>query len=276
MQDDRTLRELQEHYDIERALAAQLRRAPPLERRSLYISLYDELFRRVPRHPAHQRQRDRHEIAQAVAEKRAFLDRFLTPETRFLEIGAGNASVSLDVASTAKHVWAVDVVRQIPEGTTLPDNFDLIVLEDGCSLPLPDGCAHLAYSNQLIEHLHPEDAERHLREVYRVLAPGGCFVCITPNRVSGPHDVSRSFASVADGLHLKEYRAKELARTFGGVGFSKTTAFVGLKHRYTEIPLAAIHSCEQALSWLPDRPRKSIAAMRGVRNLLFLSLVATK
>jgi hypothetical protein len=47
----RTRAQLREHYEVERELADALRRAGPHERRSLYATLYDELFRRVPHHP---------------------------------------------------------------------------------------------------------------------------------------------------------------------------------------------------------------------------------
>ena len=47
----RTPEQIREHYEIEKKLASQLRDATREERRSLYSSLYDELFRRVPSHP---------------------------------------------------------------------------------------------------------------------------------------------------------------------------------------------------------------------------------
>jgi predicted SAM-dependent methyltransferase len=34
----------------------------------------------------------------------------------------------------------------------------------------------LAYSNQLMEHLHPDDASEQLANVYRALKPGGVTV----------------------------------------------------------------------------------------------------
>src|SRR5678816_1132297 len=47
---DRTVAQLWEQYQVEKELAARLRDAPPLERRKLYSSVYDELFRRIPHH----------------------------------------------------------------------------------------------------------------------------------------------------------------------------------------------------------------------------------
>ena len=58
IQDNRTQEELLEHYKIEKELASKLRNASKEERKHLYTSLYDELFKRVPLHP--QRGADHH------------------------------------------------------------------------------------------------------------------------------------------------------------------------------------------------------------------------
>jgi hypothetical protein len=49
--DRRTTRQLREHYEIEKALANRLRAAKKPDRESLYATVYDELFQRVPQHP---------------------------------------------------------------------------------------------------------------------------------------------------------------------------------------------------------------------------------
>ena len=36
------------------------------------------------------------------------------------------------------------------------------------------------------------------------------FICLTPHRSTGPHDMSKYFGDVATGFHLKEYTNKEL------------------------------------------------------------------
>lgn len=49
--DPRSLEQIREHYEMEKELANRLRFATKQERRTLYSSLYDQLFTRVPHHP---------------------------------------------------------------------------------------------------------------------------------------------------------------------------------------------------------------------------------
>ena len=103
-----------------------------------------------------------------------------------------------------RQVYALDVSAEITSRVSLPSNFKLI-LSDGTSVPLPPESVDVAYSNQLMEHLHPDDALEQLQGIWRALRPGGVYICLTPNRVNGPHDISQYFDSVATGFHLKEY-----------------------------------------------------------------------
>jgi SAM-dependent methyltransferase len=47
--------------------------------------------------------------------------------------------------------------------------------------PIPDASVDLVYAGQSIEHVTRKDAAATLREVWRVLKPGGCFALDTPN-----------------------------------------------------------------------------------------------
>jgi len=268
----RTIEQLRRHYEIEKRLADRLRSAPPDERRRLYPALYAELFRSVPDHPAHTRKLDAAASAANVEQQRRLLDRFLDPGARFLEIGAGDGSLAVSVAGSVAEVWAIDVADQFPPPEQRPSNCRFLLIPDGCRLPLPDASVDVAYSNQVMEHLHPEDAAEQLREIYRVLAPGGRYVCITPNRVCGPHDVSKFFDSVATGFHLKEYRVGELVRLFRKTGFERVQAFVGLKGRFFAVPWELLH-CLEAVFWiLPGGIRKRLGNAPGFRNLLTLTV----
>ena len=80
-------------------------------------------------------------------------------------------------------------------------------------------------SNQVVEHLHPDDLAAHFSSIFRILRPGGTYLVSTPNRLTGPHDVSRVFgAREASGLHLKEYLWRELAEVAYDAGFARVSA----------------------------------------------------
>ena len=117
--------------------------------------------------------------------------------------------MSLEMARLVKQVYAIDVSKEMTKGLVFPANFHLI-LSDGIGIPVPANSIDVAYSNNLVEHLHPDDAVEQLRNIHQALAPGGVYICVTPNRLKGPHDVSKYFDTVATGFHLKEYTVSEL------------------------------------------------------------------
>lgn len=270
----RTPEELKRHYQIEKDLADRLRHADRESRASLYGRVYDELFRRVPEHPQLQRKQDEGERAAAVDERLALLARFLKSDTVFLEIGAGDCSLSRAVSKRVQKCYALDVSSEILERASAPGMQS--VLSDGCSIPVPDGTITLAYSYQVMEHIHPDDALEQLKNIYRALTPNGCYLCVTPNRLNGPHDVSQYFDSVATGFHLREYTFTELDRLFRLVGFRRSLPYVGFSHRYMRVPLGTLVALEALLEWLPFRIRQWLGRLRGLQNLLFVSIAAVK
>ena len=271
----RTMEQRYEHYVVEKELADKLRTASQEERRSLYASLYDELYRRVPHHTQLTRKSSLEESQADAALQLATLKPFLNKDCVYLEVGPGDCAVSLEVAKYVKQVYAVDVSNEITKNLAFPQNFKL-VLSDGTSIPVSNNTVNVAYSNQLMEHIHPDDAFEQLRNIYSSLAPGGVYICITPNRLSGPHDISRFFDSVASGFHLKEYTVSELRDLFIRVGFSKTMVNVGMMGKYINLPVSLSVLSEKFLMILPRKTRKFIASNLPLRKLIGIRLVGIK
>jgi SAM-dependent methyltransferase len=263
------------HYEIERYLARQLREAPKVSRGALYKSLYDELFQRVEDHPQLRRKATPALSAREVRRKMALVGRYLSPETRLLEIGAGDCAFAYAAAERVRAVIAVDVSAEITHGTTPPPNFELVI-SDGCSIPVPPETIDVVYSNQLMEHLHPDDAEEQVRNIYRALAPGGVYICITPNKVSGPHDVSLYFDDVATGFHLREYTYAELIALFRAIEFKRFRGYFGGQGFYLRFPLWLLLAAEAILHKLPPTVRKRVTRSAPGRALLGINLVAFK
>jgi len=141
---------------------------------------------------------------------------------------------------------------------------------------LPPNSVDVAYSDQLMEKLHPDEAHVQLENIYRALIPGGVYLCITPNRLNGPHDIYVYFVEVATGFHLKEYTTLELSRLFRKVGFSRVRAYIWVKGRHVSLPPFPIVLFERLLEILPSALGKTIARMRPFELLLGIQLVGIK
>jgi SAM-dependent methyltransferase len=270
----RTDEQILEHYLIERELADRLRHASRADRRRLYSDLYDELFRRVPHHPMlkgvspAQRRRE-------VDLQLRFLKRFLTPTTVFMEIGAGDCALAIRAASIVRRVYAIEVSEQITRDVAPSGNFELI-LSDGCSIPVAKGSIDVAYSNQLMEHLHPDDAKEQLRNIHSSLAPGGIYLCVTPNRLYGPGDISARFDEFATGFHLLEYTARDIRQLLAGAGFAEVRFYANVRGRFLRFPYGPIAALESVFGALPYSLRKRVADTAPMRSLLGLRIAAIK
>lgn len=271
----RSAERLAAHYAVERRLADRLRAAATAaERREISATMYDELFREVPDHPrllsrggsAAERERD---IDWDVAQ----LEPYLTDGCTFLEIGGGDCALARRVARAAAHVYAVEICDQTR--TPLPDNVELVI-SDGCAIPVPEGTVDLAFSDQLMEHLHPDDAAEQLANIARALKPGGAYVCITPNRLYGPSDISGYFSDEAKGFHLREYTLKELRAMFAAAGFPRMHAYVGARGWFMRCPCVVLQAVESALELLPARLRRKIADTKPMRAILGVRVAAIK
>lgn len=88
--------------------------------------------------------------------------------------------------------------RELTRRTVSPP---MLMLGSCYQTPLPDNSLDYAVSLELIEHLDaPEDF---LKEVQRLLKPGGIFICTTPHRLTTA-DV------VKDKFHVHEFMGSEL------------------------------------------------------------------
>jgi SAM-dependent methyltransferase len=174
-----------------------------------------------------------------------------------------------------KKVYAIDVSEHIMKNEAFAENLELII-SDGCSIPVPENSINVAYSDQLMEHLHPDDAHQQLQNIYKALSPDGIYICITPNRLHGPHDVSKYFDNIATGFHIKEYTVTELCDLFRRVGFIDINSYIGGKGIYIKFPLFITKLIEKFLSLLKFPLRRKIAYTLIFRKLLNVVIVGKK
>lgn len=269
----RTPDRLRAHYEVERELADRLRAADRETRARLYAEVYDELYRRVPDHPQLRSKVDARARRAMLEDQIGVLRGFLGPDATFMEIGAGDCALCVALAPSVRRVIAVEVSDEVSKGVPPLPNFSL-VLSDGQSVPVPPESVSVAYSNQVMEHLHPDDARAQLAGIRAALAPGGVYVCITPNRIAGPHDISKYFDRIATGFHLKEYTVGELAALMREAGFSRVAAIVGARGRFVRVPAAWMSALEGLLMLLPEGLRRRAMRLPVLRNQLSIRLAA--
>lgn len=275
--ENRTEDQIRAHYNIETELAKKLKESTKAERQSghLYTSVYNELFQRVPHHGQLARKADEQQSQRAIIWQLNLVERFVGKDKTIVEIGPGDCKLAFELCKSAKQVYGVDVSDVITDAARVPPNFSLII-SNGTNIPLPDSSVDLVYSNQLMEHIHPEDAVEQLGEIFRVLKSGGLYLCRTPNKINGPWDISYYFDDVATGLHLKEYSSGELIDLLSRAGFERQRAYAGGRGVYVPFPMTLINWLEKFLKLMPSGIRISIGRSLPIRSVLGLNIVAVK
>ena len=271
----RTPEQIKEQYEIEKKFADKLKNASIDERHSLYTTLYDEFFRLVPHHPMLRIKKSPQLAQQIVNQNIKLINRFLSHVKTFMDVGSGDCALSLRMAEQVQKVYAVDVSTVITKNVIGPTNFQLCI-SDGFGMPVPHNTIDLAYSRCLMEHLHPHDAYLQLKNIYTALSNTGKYICITPNRISGPHDISKYFDDVATGFHLKEYTIEELSNLFREVGFTKVILYAGGKGIYIRFPLQLGLISEKILSKMPCKLRKTVTNFLPIKAILGINLIGLK
>lgn len=229
---DRTPDQVREHYLIERELADRLRRSTRAERRVLYRELYNELYSRVPHHPG-LRGREDGQVMRSVRDRARLLRRFAHDGGVCVEIGAGDGAVARELASYMEKVYALEVWGggRLKRTSGELNNLEIRIY-DGLELPLAPASVDLVFSDQVIEHLHPDDVALHFESIQRALKVAGAYVFGTPHRFSGPHDISRGFSPMASGFHLREWTNRELVMVIRDAGF-RTMRFPRCREVYS-------------------------------------------
>jgi ubiquinone/menaquinone biosynthesis C-methylase UbiE len=104
----------------------------------------------------------------------SFLERRLTPRTVFMEVGGPDCDLALRIAGYVERVYAVDVCGGWLQRVLVPCNVRLVVC-DGVHIPMPEASVDIAWSGRFIEQLPPAEQLEHLKNVRRILAPGGVY-----------------------------------------------------------------------------------------------------
>lgn len=270
--DNRPADRLVAHYILERSLSDRLRRASAECRSLVYAQVYRDLFISVSDHLQH---RGNHHRSSRVYWQLRQITRKLSSDAVFLEIGCGDAALVFAVSHNVCTAYGLDVTDELIDFEAAPPNFTFLPTA-GVEIPLPSNSVDFAYSDQVMEHLHPDDASNQLAEVYRVLKPGAHYICVTPSRVTGPHDISCYFDYEATCFHLKEYDYAALRALFRKAGFRNLACTATVRGYEMHLPYHAIRALERSLLMLPLRIRAHVTHFGALHAVLGLNLTAQK
>ena len=241
--------QIRQIFELEKSLAYKLRTARKEDRRKLYGPIYDEYFSSLSFHPQLIIKANPELLDQKIAFQLKIIKKFIRSGDVFLEIGPGDGHLCTEVSKFAKTVYGFDVSKKISEGLKIPDNFKLICY-DGFNFGLDDNSIDMAYSNSLIEHLHEEDANYQMKNIYAFLKKGGRYICVTCNGLTGPNDISRFSNEPFSCFHLKEYNFFELRKLFLDAGFRKGNYYIFIKGKYYKTPFLLMQTFEYFLKKL--------------------------
>ena len=206
------------------------------------------------------------------------------PPLTIYEIGSGKADLIAYLARQGFRCKATEITRERGE-----KHLDAAVpnlswgVSDGVHLERFESAASydIVLSNGVLEHLHPDDIEVHLRGVHQILKPKGRYVFSTPHRFSGPHDVSAVFkCDRPQGMHLKEYTYREFLTAL------RKTGFKGAYYPFTPVHsasgkkligtvyLGVLIALEDLLSVLPSHKLRRSCARLLQKLRLFRDSVA--
>jgi SAM-dependent methyltransferase len=168
-----------------------------------------------------------------------FFTRHVARGAPVLDAGCGNGSLALQLARIGYRVTGVDLSdlqleRARAKGELAPAGRIEVAQGSLTALPFPSGAFAGAVSGEVLEHI-PEDHAA-MREIARVLAPGGVLVATVPfnpdlwDESDDYHHHVRRYSKESFGAMVRQ-AGLELERTFVW-GFP----FLGLYHRRVFIP----------------------------------------
>lgn len=279
-----------QHWELEKRLRKQLLDSSPTDRWQTFDRCYSQLFGELDwlNRLVHSDVTDLPSILY-----RNWIDIIGDPPARIYEIGSGKGELAHYLARRGFLVKATEITRERGQkwGSSHP-NLSWGV-SDGIHLDRFEAKASydVVISNQVVEHLHPDDLPYHFLGVFSILCKGGRYILSTPHAAAGPSDISRVFKrDTPMGTHLKEYTYREIVISLRQAGFRRVHAVLRppmrvrrmcqghLKAKASGSYMAYLRMIERLIGALP-RQRVRRQAARASKLILFagnIMAVATK
>jgi SAM-dependent methyltransferase len=254
-----------QHWELERRLTQELLASSADERWEVFERCYSTLYRELDWLNVVSDE-DEQTSAELYGDWPAYIG---PPPKDLYEVGSGTGALARFLTERGYRVCASEVTRERGLRERDPPNLSWNHT-DGVHLDRFErpGSYDVVISNQVIEHLHPEDLGAHLRSAHALLRPNGRYVFSTPHAYCGPSDVSGVFRrSRPEGMHLREYTYGQLCRGLSTAGFERTSA--PLRRRPSAGYLRYLRIAEWLLALIPSRLARRVLLRRVLRPPLF-------
>ncbi|MDJ0637267.1 MAG: methyltransferase domain-containing protein [Paracoccaceae bacterium] len=261
--DEIGLHHVEKHASLEWDLTGRLKRSDPDERAAVFQSAYNTLYAELP-----------WLAGTSGSERHAEWCKVLKPKSKIIEIGSGAGSLVRFLSDQGHHCVGTELSDQ--RGATLAPRDGSVKWQatDGVHLTeYHDAGAHdHVISDQVVEHMHPDDLPVHLRSARELLRDGGSYVVRTPHRSAGPHDLSRVFGfDEPCFMHLKEYTIDNFATLAQEAGYRRATMIVAVPTFWSRnrlvIESRLLTSFNTAFEVFEDKAIHSQKARRLIRKI---------
>lgn len=266
------------HWDLEQRLTKRLLESNTQDRWQVFEECYSALYSELDW------------LNEAISEDESLKTLYSDwqcfigpPPKRVYEVGSGKGSLIGYLAGAGYVCKGSEITRERGQKWAVSHPNLEWGVTDGIHLDTfePSNSYDAVISDQVIEHLHPDDLVNHFQGARAILKPAGKYALSTPHRVYGPMDVSRVFGYDAPrGMHLKEYTFREVVKAARQAGFSKFAAPVRVPRKFRRLfgdqphpwnsrsYLAYLMWFESALDLLPTQASRRRAA-RVARIVMF-------
>ena len=260
-----------QQYLLEKELGNLILNTPQENRRGLYRAVYKRFYEELP--AERKALLFRSEAQKKVVSDLKFklVKPFLSSaDLTFMEIGAGDNHFLNHLAKCLRQLISIEAADDM---IPYSDHENIsVIIDDFPPYNVGSNSVDLAFSSHFIEHLHPEDAYLHMLDFKRILKVNGYYICITPNKIYGPHDISGYFSQEAEGLHIKEYTYSSLTSLFRKAGFRNLRSVAKIGETPSKFKLIQKIWLERLILALPFQQRRKVMGRFFIRKSPFRPL----
>jgi len=162
--------------------------------------LYDKYFEtRFPNYPF------RDKVFRPVVE---YIQRYIPEDSVVLDLGAGYCNFINHIIAKEKHAADIsNIIQKYANKEVICHIKNCVDLND-----IPNEKFDVVFESNLLEHLDTNQAEKTLKEIYRILKPGGRFIGLQPNF---QYAYRSYFDDYTHRLILSHYSFQDILENYG-------------------------------------------------------------